>query len=96
MAKRKVNFYVVWQGRTPGIYTSWTECEAQIKGIAAKYKGFETRQEAEKALSDGFEAYLVPKGKTTLSPLPDTNRYIPLWQWMLPVRETPVYWNLEA
>ncbi len=78
MAKRKVNFYVVWQGRTPGIYTSWTECEAQIKGIAAKYKGFETRQEAEKALSDGFEAYLVPKGKTENNTIA-TARYKPVY-----------------
>ncbi|WP_369294500.1 ribonuclease H1 domain-containing protein, partial [Klebsiella pneumoniae] len=23
MAKRKSKFYVVWQGRTPGIYTTW-------------------------------------------------------------------------
>ena len=43
MAKQKAKFYVVWQGREPGIYDSWAACEAQVKGVAAKYKGFATR-----------------------------------------------------
>ena len=30
MAKQK--FYVVWEGVTPGVYTSWTDCQLQIKG----------------------------------------------------------------
>ena len=50
MAKQK--FYVVWEGVTPGIYTSWTDCQLQIKGYeAAKYKSFDTREEAERALT---------------------------------------------
>lgn len=47
MAKQKAKFYVVWQGRETGIYDSWAACEAQVKGVAAKYKGFATRAEAE-------------------------------------------------
>ncbi len=48
MAKNK--FYVVWVGAKPGIYSSWAECQLQIKGFpAAKYKGFATRAEAEAA-----------------------------------------------
>ena len=47
MAKQKAKFYVVWQGREAGIYDSWAACEAQVKGVAAKYKGFATREEAE-------------------------------------------------
>lgn len=58
MAKSKANFYVVWQGRNTGIYDSWAACEAQVKGIAAKYKGFATRAEAEKAFQSPPEAYL--------------------------------------
>lgn len=58
MAKPKSKFYVVWQGRTPGIYDSWRDCEAQVKGTTAKYKGFATRAEAEQALSDGWEAHI--------------------------------------
>ena len=50
MAKQK--FYVVWEGVTPGIYTSWTDCQLQIKGHkAAKYKSFDTREEAERAFA---------------------------------------------
>ena len=77
MAKQKAHFYVVWQGRTPGIYTSWAECEAQVKGVAAKYKGFATRAEAEKALSEGFEAYLVPRVKKAASI--DTAQFKPVY-----------------
>ena len=65
MAKKKNNYYVVWQGRCSGIYASWAECEKQVKGVAAKYKGFATRAEAEKALSDGFDMYIAPAGRST-------------------------------
>ena len=58
MAKQKAKFYVVWQGREAGIYDSWAACEAQVKGVAAKYKGFATRTEAEKAFTEGFEKYI--------------------------------------
>ena len=58
MAKQRAKFYVVWQGREAGIYESWAACEAQVKGVAAKYKGFATRTEAEKAYSEGFEKHI--------------------------------------
>ena len=58
MAKQKAKFYVVWQGREAGIYDSWAACEAQVKGVAAKYKGFATRTEAEKAFTEDFEKYI--------------------------------------
>ena len=29
----KPKFYVVWKGRRPGIFTTWEECEAQVKGF---------------------------------------------------------------
>lgn len=44
----KAAFYAVHRGRQPGVYTSWGECEAQIKGFSgAKFKKFTTRTEAE-------------------------------------------------
>lgn len=47
MAKK---FYVVWQGRTPGIYTDWNSCKQQVDKFAgAKYKSFPTLAEAEQA-----------------------------------------------
>lgn len=30
MAKQK--YYVVWKGRKQGIFRSWADCEAQVKG----------------------------------------------------------------
>ncbi|WP_299138926.1 ribonuclease H family protein [uncultured Vibrio sp.] len=47
MAKK---YYVVWKGRTPGIFTAWNECKAQVDGFAgARYKSFPTLGEAESA-----------------------------------------------
>ena len=69
MAKQKAKFYVVWQGREAGIYDSWAACEAQVKGIAAKYKGFATRAEAEAALAADPEDYITRKPK----PLPGSH-----------------------
>lgn len=55
MAKQK--YYVVWTGKTPGIYTSWPEAERQVKGFpGARYKSFPTRSEAEAAYSQGASA----------------------------------------
>ncbi|MFA6336957.1 MAG: viroplasmin family protein [Candidatus Paceibacterota bacterium] len=54
MAKKKVYAYLV-NGRK-GIAETWPECEAIVKGIAgAKFKGFESRIEAEKWLEAGAD-----------------------------------------
>lgn len=40
-------FYAVRQGVTPGIYTSWKDCEAQVKGFPnAEYKSFMSEEDA--------------------------------------------------
>jgi ribonuclease HI len=60
MPKKK--YYVVWKGRKTGIFTSWAECEKQVKGFtAAEYKAFDSLKEAESAFKSEYEAY---KGKT--------------------------------
>ncbi|WP_455586442.1 ribonuclease H1 domain-containing protein [Bacteroides sp.] len=57
MGKQK--FYVVWEGVSPGIYTSWTECQLQIKGYeGAKFKSFNTSEEAEQAFQSSPYAYI--------------------------------------
>ena len=62
MAKQK--FYVVWEGVTPGVYTSWTDCQLQIKGYeGAKYKSFDSREEAERALATSPYAYIGNNAK---------------------------------
>jgi ribonuclease HI len=56
MAKNK--FYVVWQGRTCGVFDNWNDCKVQVDGFEdAKYKSFETKQEAEKAFAEGYKNY---------------------------------------
>jgi len=56
MAKNK--FYVVWQGRNPGIYSSWEACSKEISGFnGAKYKSFPNRLTAETAFREGPEKY---------------------------------------
>jgi hypothetical protein len=44
MGKRnKPKFYAVARGRVPGVYTTWEECEPQVKSFGgAKYKSFPT------------------------------------------------------
>ena len=65
MGKNK--FYVVWNGVSPGIYTSWTDCKLQINGFeGAVYKSFDTREEAEKAYSSS--PYLYIRKKTANAP----------------------------
>ncbi|MBP8848966.1 MAG: ribonuclease H family protein [Breznakibacter sp.] len=46
----KKKYYVVWQGRKPGVYDNWDICKEQIFGFDnAKYKSYPTLQEAEEA-----------------------------------------------
>ena len=59
----KQKYYVVWKGRKTGIFTSWEECEKQVKGfVAAEYKAFGSLKEAETASRSKYEAY---KGKSS-------------------------------
>ena len=45
MARTK--YYVVWEGRAPGIYDSWEEAEMQISGYpGAKFKAFPDQESA--------------------------------------------------
>lgn len=62
MAGKKQKWYVVWQGKTPGIYTSWDDCKKQVDGVeGAKYKSFESKLEAETAYSKGAPTFSTPK-----------------------------------
>ena len=64
MAKRK--YYVVWNGRKKGVFTSWKVCKQQVDGFeGAQYKSFISLDEAEKAAKKKYEDY---KGKNTKKP----------------------------
>lgn len=73
MAKNK--FYVVWQGKQPGIYEGWDDCKKRVEGFTgAKYKGFPTLELAQSALNDDPRKYMekglnAPKRIICLNPL---------------------------
>ena len=57
MGKQK--YYVVWKGKTPGVYGTWEDCKKQIGGFTdAVYKSFKDKNFAEKAFSEGSENYI--------------------------------------
>lgn len=50
----KSKYYVVWNGKETGIFSSWKECEKRVKGYpGALYKGFPDEASAR-------EAFLLP------------------------------------
>lgn len=77
-------YYVVWQGRIPGVYDTWNECKAQVDGFeGAKYKSFESLAEAHQQFKAGYETFrqthpIIPKTPPTLfsdekdRPIPDS------------------------
>jgi ribonuclease HI len=63
MAKQK--YYVVWVGSRPGVYTNWSECQAQVNGFeGAKFKAFPTLDEAEQAYQRGWKGNWGNSGNT--------------------------------
>jgi ribonuclease HI len=60
----KKNFYVVWNGVRPGVYSSWTDCKAQVDGYdGAIYKSFPNKAEAEKAYNESPWLYVGKKAE---------------------------------
>jgi ribonuclease HI len=61
----KSKFFVVWEGKEPGIYRSWEECKRQIHGYGgAIYKGFATEAEARQAMTSPCWDYIGKNAKT--------------------------------
>ena len=55
--KKRANFYVVFEGRQPGVYYKWSDCSRAI-GVhdEAVFRGFRTQKDAE----DAYSSYLSP------------------------------------
>lgn len=64
-------YYAVKKGRETGIYTSWAECEKQIKGYSgAEYKSFAKKSEANEYMGIKPAKPEIPEPNTkTPSPL---------------------------
>lgn len=69
MAEKKR--YVVWEGKTQGIFESRDQVQPLVNGIkGAKYKSFKSLNEAEKAQKDWREPYYQPEKKRNEKELP--------------------------
>jgi len=68
----KQKWYVVWVGRNPGIYSTWAECEKQVKGFfGAKFKSYPSRKIAALALNK------PPLWEPDPDSVKKTNRFVP-------------------
>ena len=64
MAKNK--FYVVWEGRKTGVFSSWDTCKQQVDGFeGAKYKGFSTEVAAKEAFGSSYWEVVKTNAKPT-------------------------------
>lgn len=105
MAKKK--YYVVWNGRQPGIYSTWTECEKQVKGFSgATFQSFTSETDAKAAYDNPPSTFSVEQTKQknkkcntshTSSLLPDNPpdyRHDSVLQ--LPLEVTANAWAVDA
>lgn len=62
-------YYVVWQGEKPGIYDSWPQTQAQVKGRKdAQFMGFTSFEEASKAYAEPYSKALKARNKGQSTP----------------------------
>jgi ribonuclease HI len=67
MKKPKSKYYVVWEGHQAGIFDTWDKCKKAVDGYAAaKYKGFTSFEEANKAFGSNAWSYF---GKNAKAPV---------------------------
>ena len=67
--RKKYKYFVVWDGREPGIYSSWEECKRQVNEYPeAKYKSFDSEIEAREAFLSPYWDYV---GKNAKAKQPD-------------------------
>ena len=53
-------YYAVRVGRQPGIYTTWAQAEAQVKGFSnAEYRSFTTRKAAQEYLDNNVKPLIT-------------------------------------
>lgn len=69
-------FYGVKQGIIPGVYTSWPECQEQVKGYkGAEYKSFKTEAEAHLYVYGKYEIIQEAVNKTIKLDAEETSEF---------------------
>jgi hypothetical protein len=60
--KKKAAWYAVWRGVSRGVYTTWKECEDQVKTYSdAGYKKYETEIEAHMQMQEEICDWIIPQ-----------------------------------
>lgn len=73
MAKK--NFYVVWNGIKPGVYSSWDDCKRQVSGYdGAIYKSFPSKEIAEQAFNESPWLYVGKQATKKNTPTVDWSK----------------------
>lgn len=58
-------YYAVHQGKIPGVYETWTDCQKQVKGYSgAVFKSFQTRDDAVEFVKFGKDNTIKVSKKT--------------------------------
>lgn len=58
MAK-EYKWYVVWEGRQPGVYETWADCQDQVEKFpGAKYKSFSSKEDAVNAFRGDYKDHI--------------------------------------
>jgi ribonuclease HI len=71
----KKSHYAVVRGRAPGIYRSWDDCAAQVKGFTDNlYKGFTSELEATQYLQQHGVTVAIHSGGGSSLPLPQDKK----------------------
>lgn len=69
MPQKKPKYYVVWQGRRPGVYDSWELAKAQTDGFAKPlFKAFDSKPAALKAFGEKPHLHLGQGTKAVAKP----------------------------
>jgi ribonuclease HI len=68
MSKQKNKYYVVWEGHQTGIFDTWDKCRKQVDGFTgAKYKSFESLEDAKRAFGGNPWNYFNKTAKTPVN-----------------------------
>jgi len=80
MSKKKTNFYVVWKGVKPGVYSTWAECNKQIHGFeGALFKAFPNQEQAEHAFTKNPWLFIGEKNKHKPTVISGGSAREPVW-----------------
>ena len=100
MKKTKSKYYVVWEGHHAGIFDAWDKCKKQVDGYTgAKYKSFDSLEEAKKAFGSNAWNYLGKTVRRRLAKncfLNTAIRLKKLYVWMPHVAVIPEYSSTVA